>query len=60
MSHDNDKYFDNLSEEALIANLLSLFHHGLYLLPDPLFTTWIGANLRGMHRLLTEERLNKL
>ena len=38
MSHNDDKYFYDFSEEALIADLLSLLHHFLNNLPDPLFT----------------------
>ena len=36
VAHDNDKHFDDLREEALIANLLPLLHYSLNLLPDPL------------------------
>ena len=60
VTHYNDKHLYNLSKEALIADFLSLLHHSLYLLPDPLLSGWVRPLLRGMHLLLTEESLNKL
>ena len=58
MSHDDNEHLDNLSKEALIADLLPLLHHGLDLLPNPLFAGWSCAC--GRDGLFAEESVDKL
>ena len=59
MAHNNDQHLDDLCEEALIANLLPLFHYCLNLLPDPLLSGWI-RRISLSDLLLAEESVDKL
>lgn len=59
MSHNDDKYFYDFSEEALIADLLSFLHHLLNDLPDPQFTRHAASlSLLDLH-LLCKESLDE-
>ena len=66
MAHNDDENLDDFCEEALIADLLALFHDLLYFLPHPLLTLWLAIVLWGqffvekcLHELAYEFRLEK-
>ena len=60
MPHYDDKHFDDLCKEALIADLLALFHDCLDLLPDVLRSAWTSRILLARQFNLAEKGLNKL
>lgn len=57
MPHNNYENFDNLCEEALIADLLPLLHYSLYLFPDPLLSR--RSAIRGGQKDFTEEGIDE-
>lgn len=54
MAHDNNQHFDDLSEEALVADLLTSLTQRLDLLPDPLLAARMSIDL-----LLRKEGLDE-
>lgn len=55
MAHNYDQHFDDLREEALVADFLASLTQRLDLLPDPLLAAWVASDLLPREEGLDED-----